>query len=187
MIPFNHETQEILLDIKGLCALPYDLEISAVASFRSIILPKGKYVHEPKKAGKYLVLGNFRSVTALCLVHFLPALERQPELLLSFQDYGLANTTSMHGVQIETVMLPLLVSAGVYSKAIRQSEISDVVGFEPLVANVLPYSKDLSPLLKTNALYSSLKVTNQSELIVYVLQPLGPRLVTLEKVAKADL
>ena len=187
VIPFDPETQDLILDLKGLCRLPFELEMSAVTSFRALILPKGRYVHEPKKAGKYLVLGNFRSTTALCLVHFDPSMQRDPELLLDFQDYGLANAMSMHVPQVETVMLPLLVSQGVYSKAIRQTEIKDIVGFEPINTSALPYSKDLGPFLKTNELYSSFKIASQSDLLAHINKPLCPRLAVLEKTAQADL
>ena len=186
-IAFDPETQEIILDLKGLCALPYDLELSAFHSFRGIIMPSGKFVHEPKKAGKYLVLGNFRSVTCFTLVHFKPSMERTSELLLSFVDHGLANATSMHGVQVETVMLPLLVSAGVYSKALRMTSVQDIVAFETINTKSLPYSKDLAPFLKTHSLYKSLNISTQPELLSYIMKPLGGRLPHIEAAAKEAL
>ena len=186
-IPFNPSTQELILDLKGCCALPSDQETTATCSFRAIIMPIGKYVHEPNKPGRYAVLGSFRSVTALCLVHFDESLQREPELLLHFLDHGLADAKSMHGVMVMTVQLPLLESANVYSKVVRSTPAADVAAFQPIATNKLPYSRDLRPFLQTIELYRLLAITNQSELLAFISSALGQRLVKLVKIAKDAL
>ena len=183
-IPFDPEKQEILLDLKGLCGLPFDQELSAVQSFRAMIFPKGKYVHEPRKPGRYLVLGQWRSITALTVVHFSPQLNRSPELLLDFHDYGMASANSMHGTMITTVQLPLLISANVYQKNPRVTTVDDVVAFEPIDASKLPYSKDLAPFLKTQELYRSLNITGLTDLLGYISKALGPRVESIAKRAQ---
>ena len=186
-IPFDPEKQEILLDLKGLCALPYDQNMSAVQSFRAMIFPKGKYIHEPRKPGRYLVLGQWRSVTALSLVHFNEKVNRSPELLLDFHDFGMASATSMHGTMITTIQLPLLVSNGVYQKHTRVTTVDDVIAFETLDASKLPYSKDLAPFLKTQELYRSLNVASVTELLGYIHRGLGPRIESVSKRAQLKL
>jgi hypothetical protein len=186
-VPYDPTTQEIILDLKGLSSVPYDQQTAGTMSFRALVMPKGKYVHEPQKAAKYLVLGSFRSITAFCLVKFDQSLNREPELLLNFVDCGLADANSIEGIMVETVQLPLMTSAGVFQKSLRTSTADDIVSFEIMDTTKDVRTKDLTAFLKTLDHFRFLSITSESTLLNYIAKSLSPRLETLVKQTSLDL
>ena len=171
VVPFDPTKETLVLDCKGLSGLPHG-ESANVNSFRALAMPKGKFVHAPKKAGQYVVLGAYRVPTAMQLVHFRPEVNKPPEFLLNFIDQASANGDAM----VQTVQLPLEVSKGVYRKDSRTTTVEDMIGFQQIDTGKLPWSKDLAPFLKQHDQYRSLKIEKQADMLTYISSQLGARI-----------
>ena len=179
-ITFDPSKEVLVLDYKGLSALPYSSE-SLFKSFRAFIFPKGKFVHSPRALARYFVLGKYRVSTALTLVTFAETSNREPELLLNF-----VQSADCQDVMLETVQTPLKISSGVYQKATRISAIDAVTGFMAIDMSTTPWSTDLSAYLKTIEQFRSLKITNATEMLTHISKPLETRITSTLK-TRAEL
>ena len=101
-VGFDPSKETLILDFKAACQLPFNPDNGGVKAFRAIIFQKGFGHHVPDEPAKLLLVGEYRRQYALELVHFDPSTARDPELLLAFVDYGLANS-AMSGVSVETL------------------------------------------------------------------------------------
>ena len=181
VVPFDPSKEVLVLDYKGLSALPYSSE-SHFKSFRAFIFPKGKFVHSPRALARYFVLGNYRVPTALTLVTFAETSNREPELLLNF-----VQSADCQDVMLETVQTPLKISSGVYQKATRISAIDAVTGFMAIDMGKTPWSTDLSAYLKSIEQFRSLKITNATEMLNHITKPLDTRIASLKTRAELAL
>ena len=157
-IPFDVSTTDLIIDFRAVCSLPFDPNTEGVKSLRAIKFGKGRAVHVPNQAGKLFVFGEWSSLQALTKVYFTPSTHREPELLLNFVDYGFANN-EMSGISVETLLLPLLVSKGVYQNMTRLTRIEDVVGFSPINHTKTPWSVNLKPALQKQEMFKSFKIS----------------------------
>lgn len=176
VVAFDPAKETLVLDCKGLSMLPFN-ESSHVKSFRALALPKGKFVHVPKMAGRYFVLGSYRAHTVLQLVHFRADVNRDPELLINFVDQADSNGNAM----VQTVQLPVEVRSGVFQKNTVTSTADDVIGFQQLDTTKTPWSTSLAPFLKQNDQYRSLKIENGHDMLGYIGKQLGSRIDGLLK------
>ena len=136
-----------MLDLKTLSEIPFDPEASGVKTFKAFIFEKGKALHHPKEAGKYIVSGEWREQWNLCLVFFKSETKRKPEFLLNFVDYGMLSGT-LSGISVETLALPLKLKRNVYNETPRLTQLEDVAGFTPIDPGSTPWSVNLAPCLK---------------------------------------
>ena len=157
-IPFDVSTTDLIIDFRAACSLPFDPNTEGVKSLRAIKFGKGRAVHVPNDAGKLYVFGDWCSVQALPKVYFKTSTHRDPELLLNFVDYGFANS-EMSGISVETLLLPLLVSKGVYQNMTRLTRLEDVVGFSPINHSKTPWSVNLKPALQKQEMFKSFKTS----------------------------
>ena len=185
--PFDASKQDVVIDFRAACAIPFDPDSDGVKSLRAIAFGKGKGVHAPKEAGKLYVCGEWKLLTSLQKVHFVSSTHRQPELLLAFVDYGFANST-MSGVSVETLALPLLIKNGVYQTATKVTRIEDVSGFSPIPLTSAPWSITLKPALakkdffKKNSMYSPADINKWLSS-----QTMVQRVQTLEKRTRVEM
>ena len=156
-IPFCASKMDLIIDFRSVCSLPHDPDVEGVKALRAITFGKGHGIHAPNAPGKIYVWGEWKTVNALSKVHFVSATHRDPELLLGFVDYGFANS-SMSGVSVETLALPLLLSKGVYQNSIRVTRVEDVAGFTPINPGQAPWSINLKPALLKQDLFKCFKI-----------------------------
>ena len=144
---FDSSKHDLVLDLKTLSEIPFDPDTSGIKTFKAFVFEKGKAVHYPQEAGKYIVSGEWREQWILCVVHFKEETKRKPEFLLNFVDYGMLSTT-MSGVSVETLLMPLKKAKNVYQDTPRLTQIDDVAGFSPIDPACTPWSVNLAPCLK---------------------------------------
>ena len=187
-IPFGAETQDLIIDFRAACSIPFDPESDAVKSLRAIIFGKGNGMHSPNEAGKVYVVGEWKLLTSLMKVYFIKSTHRQPELLLAFVDYGFAHS-AMSGVSVETLALPLLVRKGVYQDATRLTRLEDVAGFSPIPITSVPWSISLKPTLAKQDFFKKYAIYTPADINKKWLssQRMGQRVDTLEKRARAAM
>jgi len=128
---FDDKKQVVVIDLKGLCEVPYDPDFSGTKSLRAFIFPRDKVTHVDGIPGQYVVLGEYSVELGLSIIHFHASFKRRPELLLNFVDHGTANN-DCSGISVESLGLPLLKSHGKYEQFSNLRPIKDVVGFSTL-------------------------------------------------------
>ena len=173
--PFNPETEEAVLDLRALYQIPFNTLEDGISALRVMIFPKGKCLHVPGQAGKYLVSGSWRSQYAISVVHFNAASKRPPELLLSFIDYGMLNSASS-GIFVETLQLPLQKARHVFEDTPRISKIADVIGFTDINAAAAPWNSQLAIALAKQPVLKRMDITKQSDIQKQYLQRLEKRI-----------
>eukprot|EP00966_Prymnesium_polylepis_P178235 4127212-Prymnesium_polylepis.1 len=134
-----------------------------------------------------VVAGDWSKQEALCLVHFAPALKRDPELLINFIDYGFANI-SMTGISVESLSLPLQIRKSVYEDTPHLTKIKDVVGFSPIKAGQAPWSIHLKPCLAKQPQYKTLGISAPADFEKWLKsQVMADRVTTLERMARSAM
>ena len=181
-IPCVAGQHELIIDPKLMCSIPYDANNDGVKSFRAFVVPKGKCVHHPHQPGRYVVFGTMTEAVAPCLVHFAASTLRKPELVLSFVDYGFSSS-SLEGISVETLPLPLMIKANTYQKHASVTAMERVAGFSPLPDGA-PYSIQLAPTLRVNAPYRLLNIENAAGVSLLMKKPLEDQLQRLETIAR---
>ena len=183
---FDAKTTVCVCDLRSMCEVPWDLETSGVCTFRALLLPKGKTLHVPGEPGCYVTSGSWGQQLALCKVYFLAATKREPEILLSFSDYGVLNPNKT-GTFVITLTLPLLKSRNVYEKTPRHTKISDVAGFSPINEKEMPWSSNLKAALTHQPMYFDINVFSQLQIIGWLKIPLEDRIEKLAKRANTSI
>jgi hypothetical protein len=184
--PFDHTTTMCIPDLRTMCELPANAENEGVSTFRALFLPKGKTVHVPGQPGCYVVNGEYRQQLALCLVHFVAATKRAPELLLAFSTFGVLDPNAT-GTFTISLGLPLRKSNNRYEDTPRLTKISDVAGFSKLDDKEQPWCKVLEPALARQPMYNEIKVKKQTDIIVWVRKTLEVRIELLVKRANTAI
>ena len=178
--PFDITKHDLVLDVRAMTELPFDPDASGVKSFRAFVFEKGKSMHAPGEAGKYIIAGEWFEQWALALVHFIPSTKREPELLLNFVDYGMLSQNNS-GISVETLALPLKVAKNVYNDTPRLTMIADVAGFSTIDAGKTPWSTNLAACLKKHPLFVSHDVLMPKHLLEWLKKKtLKQRLLDLE-------
>ena len=185
-VGFDPAKETLILDFKAACQLPFNPDNGGVKAFRAIIFQKGFGHHVPDEPAKLLLVGEYRRQYALELVHFDPSTARDPELLLAFVDYGLANS-AMSGVSVETLPLPLHVSKKTYNTESRLTPITSVVAFEQIDCGKAPWSMHLKPCLEKIALFKRTEVFNTTSMKDWIKTKVESRLEKLHKWATEDI
>jgi hypothetical protein len=173
---------EVVCDMQSICSVPIDKE-QGVSTLRAFIFPKGEVVKVPGAPGSYAVKGNFTTVQAPSIVFFNARLERDPQLLLHFIDYEY-NSSTMSGISVKTLQLPMKLAANRYSTATRITHIRDVVGFAN-IPDGTPYTTDLAPTMRANSPFDTIQCSSESEVLHYIAKPMETKLVELEKAGEA--
>ena len=179
--PFDPETTEAVLDVRALCQLPVDPDEDGVHSFRALLLAKGKTVHVPDEPGCYAMSAPWRIHTCLGLVHFHASTKREDELLLSFVDYGMVSS-SMTGIYVETLQLPLQKQRNIYEETARFTSIKDVIGFSNINPRAQPWCALLKPALERQPKCDDLDVYSSLDVITMLKTALATRLKKLKKI-----
>jgi hypothetical protein len=186
-VAFDASSQEISIDFRACSQLPFDPDTGGVKAFRAIVFPKGKGVHVPKQAGRMVIAGEWAKQEALCLVHFVPSTQREPELLINFVDYGYANPT-MNGVSVESLQLPLAVKKHVYQDTPRMTRIENVCGFTPIDASKAPWSIHLKPCLQKLPQFKTLGISSPKDISTWLKSEIMElRVRKLESMARSAL
>ena len=184
--PFDPTTTVCVPDLRTMCNLPADVETDGVATFRALLLPKGKTVHVPDQPGCYVVAAEFRQQLALSKVHFAASTRREPELLLGFSAFGVLNPNAS-GTFAISLVLPLMRSRNIYEQTRRMTKISDVSGFSKIDEKQMPWCSALKPALERQPMYNDIKVFSQIAIIGWVRKPLKDRIEILEKRANTEI
>ena len=186
-IPFDAEKSELVLDFRAVSSLPYDYDSDGIKSLRAIMFGKGKGIHVPREPGKIIVCGEWKLLNVLMKVHFVPSTRREPELLLSFVDYGFASA-SMQGISVETLALPLLVKKGVYQDSKILTGIKDVAGFTTINTAQAPWSITMKPALQKQDFFSKFKIFNPAAIHKWLAtQKMVQRIDVMAKRARVDM
>ena len=185
--PFDYEKQELVIDFRSVSELPFDPDTGGVKSFRAVIFDKGKGLHVPGQPGKLVVAGCYVKQVALCRVHFKPAYNREPELLLNFVDYGFANA-SMSGISVETLPLPLMIRKGVFQDKPMLVRAEHIAGFSRIDSNKLPWTTSLKPCLQKQDLFNSFGVFSSADVNTWLSsQKMAARVNVLNERARAAM
>ena len=185
-IPFNSDVTECVLDIKGICSIPFDTDAEGVCSFRVLMMPKGKTMAIPNVHGCYIVDGDFTNQVALVIVHFNDNTHRLPELLCYFMDHGMANR-DQSGLSVVSLKLPLLIRKGSYESDTKVAPMSDVSGFTPINVAQLPWSAHLEPALAKIEIFKFLKINKPSTMVNWVAKPVASRIDAILSIATSAL
>ena len=162
-VAFDPVAHDIVVDVAGLCSIPYDSEASACESLRAFRFDAGKAIHAPETAGTYAVAGGYETLHSLSLVHFRPATQRKPELCLSFADYAMASPNAK-GIFVCSMQLPLLKRKNHYENIVRYTAVEDIVGFSSIAEHQAPWSMHLKPALqKLGGVHSILELFKSSD------------------------
>ena len=185
-IPFDHTTQELVLDFAGLSKLPTSPD-EAARSFRAVVVPKGYCQHHPEEAGVFAVFGKWTVITSFFLVHFDEKTKREPALLLNFRDWSVASVEHS-GVEVETLELPLLKSNNKYRTEAFATKIELVAGFEPVDVNAAPYSMHLAPCLKQIAQFKAMGIASAADVASWMeKKPMSEKVEKLKSCAEAEI
>jgi len=115
-------------------------------------------------------------------VHFDPATKREDELLLSFVDYGMVSTT-MTGVYVQSLQLPLHKARNIYEETPRYTSIKDVAGFTNINAKAQPWCALLKPTLQRQLMCDEMNVYCPLDIITMMKTSLRARLKLVHKIA----
>lgn len=183
---FDAAQHTLVVDLGGLCAIPYDAQSSAIESLRAFRFEKGRAMHGPQ-AGTYAVAGTQETLSTLMRVHFAPATKRKPELVISFADYAMASDTTT-GIFVCSLALPLLKRKNVYENTIRYTNIDAIVGFSKINEGNAPWSIHLKPALqKLGGIHSTFKLFTSADVAGFIGKPLAERIPELKELARQSL
>ena len=146
MIPFSATEHNLSLDIKTLISIPHQQD-GPCRALQAVITEHGKCLHSEKSPGSTVISGMASVITPFCLVHFIDATKRKPELLVGFGDYGMANIEGQ-GISVESIPLPLKMRQNQYQRDLYTTEMEKIAGFEQVDLTQIPWSIDLAPCLK---------------------------------------
>ena len=180
--PFDPATHACVVDLRALCKLPAEPDEDGVHTLRALVMHKGKTVHVPDEPGCYATMEKAHVQSAVSLVHFDPATKRSDELLLSFVDYGMVST-SMLGVYVETLQLPLQKARNIYEETPRFTSMKDVSGFTNINHKSQPWCALLKPVLERQKMMNALGVFNSLDIITLMKTPLAQRLDKVHSMA----
>ena len=185
-IPFDHLSEELVCDWKGLATIPFDIKTYGLTTLRALIMPRNKFVHVPSVPGHYCMAGmdDPKTATALTKVYFTNQ-TREPELLLGFQDFGMANSELL-GVSVFSVKLPLQ-SGKDTQISTSITPVKEVKGFESFDETKLPWSSSLSSWLNNFEAFKEIGITNQATMHAFIEKPLKPRMEALQRNTMAAL
>lgn len=185
-IAFDPIAHDIVVDVAGLCSIPFDSDASACESLRAFRFDAGKAIHSPS-AGSYAVAGGYEVLKTLSLVHFRPATQRKPELCLSFADYAMASPNAK-GVFVCSLQLPLLKRKNCYENVIRYTATEDIIGFSPISEGSTPWSVHLKPALqKLGGVHAQFELFKHDDVLKYLEKPMAGRVKELQEAAKKVL
>lgn len=185
-VAYDDELHTLVVDLAGLCTIPFDAESSAIESLRALRFEKGKAIHGPV-SGEYAIAGSRTVLSTLMLVHFRPSTQRKPELLLSFADYGMAASAAT-GIFVCSLPLPLLKKKGTYENNARYTSTKDISGFSSINEGAAPWSIHMKPALqKLGGVHASLKLFSSTHVGAYIGRPLSQRIKELESSALESL
>ena len=186
-VTFDSEKQSMTLDFRSVNSLPFDPDTMGVNAFRVIIFAKGKGLHVPDQPGKLVVSGDWTTQLAITLVHFAPSTHRAPELLINFVDYGYANP-AMAGMNVETLLLPLLVRKGVFQDAPRLTSVKDITGFSAIDISKAPWSMNLKPCLAKQKNLLAFGISSQRDIMTWLSsEKMEARITLLAARARTEL
>ena len=177
--PLDLEKDEVVLDLRAMHRIPFDLDEDGMGALRVAILPKGKSMHVPGQPGRYIVGGAWRSQYALCIVHWLKSTARLPELCIGFFDYGMLNRGAS-GIFVETLQLPLMRGNRVFEDCPRTTKLADVAGFSDIYPARQPWSTQLAPALEKQPIFKRLAVTKPADIAKLNSSRLASRITKLE-------
>ena len=185
--PFDAATTQCVPDLRALSRLPADSAEDGVHTFRAMLLPIGKTLHVPNEPGCYATRGPWRMQTALCKVYFLEATQREPELLLSFVDYGMVSNSRANGIFVETLSLPLQKARNLYEETPKFTSIKDVCGFSHIQHKDQPWCAMLRPALERQPMFERLEIFTPIDIVTMLKTPLQTRLLKLQAFAEEDV
>ena len=177
--PLDLEKDEVVLDLRAMHRIPFDLDEDGMGALRVAILPKGKSMHVPGQPGRYIVGGAWRSQYALCIVHWLKSTARLPELCIGFFDYGMLNRGAS-GIFVETLQLPLMRGNRVFEDCPRTTKLADVAGFSDIYPARQPWATQLAPALEKQPIFKRLAVTKPADIAKLNSSRLASRITKLE-------
>jgi len=181
MITFSAKEHNLSLDIKTLVSIPHQQDRPCRA-LQAVVTEHGKCYHSEKSPGAMVISGTASVITTFCLVHFISATKRNPELLVGFCDYGMANIEGQ-GISVESIPLPLKVRQNNYQRDLYTTEMEKIAGFEQVDLTQIPWSTDLAPCLKGLREASWLedaRITGPAAALHWVNQPMEAKLTRLE-------
>ena len=181
MISFSAKEHNLSLDIKTLVSIPHQQDRPCRA-LQAVVTEHGKCYHSEKSPGAMVISGTASVITPFCLVHFISATKRNPELLVGFCDYGMANIEGQ-GISVESIPLPLKVRQNNYQRDLYTTEMEKIAGFEQVDLTQIPWSTDLAPCLKGLREASWLedaRITGPAAALHWVNQPMEAKLTRLE-------
>ena len=182
--PCEAGAYEMVVDYKGVLALPFDTDNDAIKCVRALIFAKGKAIHVPTVSGQYVTTAPYTLVTAPCLVHFALS-SRPPELCISFMDFAATNG-GLAGVVVESLMLPLkLQGKDKYRTLPNLAQANTVVGFSPIPSG--DATINLTATLKGISPFKHFGVSTLNEVNRLVGQPLAVRISKMKDHALARI
>ena len=184
--PLNLEKEEVIIDLRAMHRIPFDLNEDGMGALRVAILPKGRSLHVPGQAGRYIVGGSWRHQYALCIVHWIKSTARLPELCIGFFDYGMLNP-SASGIFVETLQLPLMRSNRVFEDCPRTTKLADVAGFSDIFPARAPWATQLAPALEKQALFKRLGISKPADIQKLNSSRLATRITKLEEDTRAKM
>ena len=184
--PFDHTTTQVILDVRALCSIPFDIQADPTFAFRVLLLPSGKTVHVPNEPGCYAVGAPWRSQKALSLVYFKQSTQRPPELVLRFGDYSILRET-VGTIYVESLQLPLTKQRNVFNETPRLTSMKMVAGFRSIDCNLMPWQAQLPAALARQAVFTHHKISGSAELLAFVRSPLADRIAAIIKFAEDRL
>ena len=183
---FDIIKESLIIDFRSVLQLPFDTEADGIKALRAIVFSRGTGTHYPDDPSKLMVMGTYRKQSAFCLVHFETARVREPELLISFVDYGMVNR-SRSGIAVETLALPLKKSKNTYNTDINVTLMKEVIGFEPIDCGKAPWSMSLKPALDQIAQFKRTAVCSEKSMQSYINADLELKLKDCYKWALEDI
>lgn len=185
-IAFDDAAHTLVVDLRALCAIPFDAESSAIESLCAFQFEKGKVMHGPQP-GTYAFAGELHTLKTFMRVHFRDATKRKPELVVSFADYGMASTTAS-GIYVCSLQLPLMKRKNVYENTIRYTKSADIAGFSTINEGITPWSIHLKPALqKLSGVHCAYKLFTSADVTEFIHRPLADRVKELHISAKESL
>jgi len=181
MIPFSATEHNLSLDIKTLISIPHQQD-GPCRALQAVITEHGKCLHSEKSPGSMVISGMASVITPFCLVHFIDATKRKPELLVGFSDYGMANIEGQ-GISVESIPLPLKMRQNQYQRDLYTTEMEKIAGFEQVDLTQIPWSIDLAPCLKglrEAPWLEDARITGQAAALHWFNEPMESKLSLLE-------
>ena len=136
---------DVVVDLKGLVAVPQNFETDGVQTIRAFRFAKGAAVHVPNSPGQYLTSQPFRALLLPMYVNFLEQFSRARELAIAFVDPETSGATERQGVLIVSYMLPLKGKSGQKGPSRDQYRISAIGDVASLAVIPADDHKQLCP------------------------------------------